>query len=211
MKAEKINIGDKFGRWEVVTDLGVRGRHYSVITKCECGTIREQKLYVLKIGRSTSCGCLRKEQQSIRGKQGFTHNLSKHPLYCIWRGIKMRCRLPSSKHYCNYGGRGIEVCHEWYNDFKIFYDWAICNGWQKGLEIDRRNNDGHYEPGNCHFVTPPVSMRNTRRNNVIEFNGVKKCITDWALYLNMSATGLSRRVKSWGIEKALTTPKIIWA
>lgn len=63
-----------------------------------------------------------------------------------------RCTDPTTERFNNYGARGIDVCVQWKNP-KIFYDWAIANGWRQGLQIDRIDNDGNYEPSNCHFVT----------------------------------------------------------
>lgn len=213
MKRLETSIGDKFGRWTVISEIKVipdnKGNlKTSVSVKCECGNEKTHFLYVLKKGVSKSCGCLRKEEQSQRGKLTYTHNLSKHPLYGIWRGIKQRCRLTTDKYFYNYGGRGVDMCDIWYDNFKIFYDWAIDNGWEKGLEINRKDNNGHYEPSNCNFVTSATNMRNTRRTHFLEFNGIRKCITDWATDIGITPTRLHRRVQSWGIEKALTTPKL---
>lgn len=68
---------------------------------------------------------------------GDKHGLSKHPLHNVWHGIKCRCYGKSSKGYNNYGALGVIMCDEWKNNFKSFYDWAISNGWEKGLQIDK--------------------------------------------------------------------------
>ena len=73
-----------------------------------------------------------------------------------------RCHNPKVEKYEIYGKRGISVCGEWRGDFKQFYDWMISNGWRKGLQIDRKNNDGNYEPNNCRLVNPKENARNTR-------------------------------------------------
>lgn len=77
--------------------------------------------------------------------------------------MKARCYYKGSSSYKHYGGRGITVCKEWENDFPTFYDWAVNNGWEKGLTIDRRNNDGNYTPNNCRFITDKENKQNTRR------------------------------------------------
>jgi hypothetical protein len=206
---QKIEIGQKFGRWTILSDLGTTPERGSlVLVKCECGNQREHFYQVLKKGLSTSCGCWRREQAKMSQAAKFTkHSLSKHPIFGLWMGMKARCFNKKSRNYPDYGGRGITVCREWLNDFKAFYDWAIANGWQKGLINDRKDNDGDYSPANCRFVTDAVSMRNTRNNNYIEFGGERLVITDWAARLDMSTTSLAKRVENWGIEKALTTPK----
>lgn len=81
-------------------------------------------------------------------------------LYGIWRHIKGRCNNPNDKVYRYYGGRGIKICEEWQNNFIYFYNWAIKNGFKKGLTIDRKGNDGHYSPENCRFVTQEINNHN---------------------------------------------------
>lgn len=83
----------------------------------------------------------------------ITHDLSKHPLYSRWQGIKQRCYNKKEKKYKDYGGRGISMCDEWRHEFTAFYDWCMSNGFNNNLHIDRINNDGNYEPNNCQFIT----------------------------------------------------------
>jgi hypothetical protein len=80
-----------------------------------------------------------------------------------------RCHGESNRPQ-NYRDRGITVCLEWRNDFMKFYEWALSNGYSDELQIDRRNNDGNYEPGNCRWVTAKVNANNRRnsRNKIIQ-------------------------------------------
>lgn len=119
-------------------------------------------------GLTVSCGCYNKEALSINKK---THGLRKHPIYNVWTGMKQRCFNGETEAYKNYGGRGITVCDEWVNSFQTFYDWAITNGWEKGLEIDREDNDGNYEPNNCHFIMPQENVWNRRLLNGLNKSG----------------------------------------
>ena len=82
-------------------------------------------------------------------------------LYRLWESIKARCYNSKRKDYPNYGGRGITVCKEWFC-FDVFKNWALENGYNPGLEIDRINNDGIYCPDNCRFVTHSENNRNKR-------------------------------------------------
>lgn len=213
LKHVEGRVGQRFGRWVVVEDIGtVRDRwafKSAVIVKCDCGAVKQLFYSVLKSKLSTSCGCYRRETASnmIKNKE-HKHNLSKHPLYQIWRGMKCRCLNPTDRGYKDYGGRGITVCDEWVNDFKSFYNWAINNGWEKGLINDRRDNNKGYSPDNCRFVDDATSMRNTRNNNNISYNGVTKCLTDWANDVGIAPNSLKKRFKlGWSIEKSLTTKK----
>src|SRR5687768_3932019 len=140
-------LGKTFGRLTIIVDdfLEICGAR-TVIAKCECGKEKRLRLGRLKNGTTKSCGCLQKELQSNRRK---THGLTKHPLYNIRTNIIRRCYNPANDNFGNYGGRGVRVCDEWFNDFKAFYDWAIANGWRKGLQVDRHpDKNGNYEPSN---------------------------------------------------------------
>ncbi len=102
------------------------------------------------------------------------HNLSKHALFTVWGNIKSRCNNPDFPQFEDWGGRGIGICPEWENDFKVFYDWCMANGWRKGLEIDREENDGDYTPDNCRFITHRKNMLNQRmrKTNKSGYKGV---------------------------------------
>ena len=114
--------------------------------------------------RDKSCGCMKKEFGKIN-KNALKHGEVKTRLYSIWGNMKNRCSNPNSQAYKYYGGRGITICPEWANDYTKFRDWSINNGYVESLEIDRRNNDGNYEPNNCRFVTRTENLRN-RRNTI---------------------------------------------
>ncbi len=102
-----------------------------------------------------------------------------------------RCRNIKNKNYHNYGGRGISVCNEWYV-FTNFYNWAISN-YQKGLELDRENNNGNYEPENCRFVTDIVNSNNRRNNIFITYTNKTQTLSQWARELNINQKTLSYR------------------
>jgi hypothetical protein len=102
------------------------------------------------------------------------HGYSRHPLYTVWRHMKDRCYNKNGGQYKDYGGRGIVVCDEWFNNAKIFINWALPL-WRKGLQIDRKNNDGNYCSENCRFVTRAENMHNTRllmNTNISGYRGV---------------------------------------
>ena len=90
-------------------------------------------------------------------KHGFRHT----KLYAVWYNMKTRCFNKKVKQYKDYGGRGITICNEWL-EFIPFRDWSLFNGYQEGLEIDREDNDGNYEPSNCRWVTNKENLRNKR-------------------------------------------------
>ena len=89
-----------------------------------------------------------------------THGKSSTKLYKKWEDLKSRCLNKNNRNFHNYGGRGITVCIEWLKDYMNFYNWAVLNGYTEGLQIDRINNDGNYEPNNCRFITHAENNRN---------------------------------------------------
>ena len=147
-----------------------RGRRIYVLCKCDCGKEKEIRLDGVISGKIESCNCFQKTKVS---ECNTTHGLSGHPLHKTWRNIKGRCYNPKSHGFEHWGGRGIIICDEWLNEFKLFYDWCIGNGWKKGLSIDRINNNGNYEPLNCRIVTHQENNCNTRLINVANNSGYR--------------------------------------
>jgi len=133
-----------------------------------------------------------------------THGKSRSPIYNTWRGMIGRCKNPSDRYYHNYGGRGISVCTEW-QDASTFIEWALANGWQEGLQIDRIENNKNYEPSNCRFVTRTVNCRNMRSNQLLTFRGITQPISAWAEETHVPhGTIRSRLRRGWTVEHALT-------
>ena len=119
----------------------------------ECGKIVERRLSAGL--RQKSCGCVK-----IKGnKNALKHGGKGTKVYEVWHSMKQRILNSKNKAYKNYGGRGITLCNEWL-EFIPFRDWALSNGYQEGLFIDRENPDGNYEPSNCRFLTIEESNRN---------------------------------------------------
>ena len=91
---------------------------------------------------------------------GIKHGLGGHPLYHVWSSMKTRCNTKLS-YGENWAGRGIKVCDEW-KTFMPFYSWAIANGYQRGLSLDRTDNNGNYTPDNCRFTDWSTQNKNKR-------------------------------------------------
>ena len=121
--------------------------------RCVCGVIKpmtSQELRRNVSGPNKSCGC----------RTGFRHGLTGTALYSVWQNMVQRCERPGHPWWRRYGGRGIKVCTEWRKDVRAFVRWALANGYRQGLEIDRIDNDGNYEPANCRFVTHSENLHN---------------------------------------------------
>ena len=106
--------------------------------------------------RNSSCSCMRTK---IRRKHRDPESGDVHPLYQTYHGIRARCYNPKNKAFVYYGGRGIVLCEEWRTSTAALISWAVNNGWAKGLEVDRVDNDGNYCPTNCEIVTHIVNSR----------------------------------------------------
>ena len=191
----------RFGRLITQKYLG----HCKWECQCDCGNATIVRADHLRSGCSRSCGCLRREDQSIRAK---THGQRKTRLYKIWQGMWFRCENPNAKCYQNYGGRGIRVCDEWHR-FEPFFDWAMVNGYQENLTIDRINNDGDYEPSNCRWADTFIQSNNKRSTRYLTFNGQRKSVGEWSLITGFSRQLIYDRVfkHGWSVEQALTLPK----
>lgn len=133
-----------------------------------------------------------------------THGMTNTRLYKIWLGIKERCCNKRCKWYRDYGARGIKVCDEWLTDFMSFYAWAMENGYQENLTIERIDNDEGYEPDNCRWATVKQQARNRRSSRLFTIGDETHCLSEWCEIYNINySTALSRLRLNWPIEKVL--------
>lgn len=174
--------GQTFGRLTVVAfdHLSANGQAYWRC-RCTCGNDKIISAAQLKWTKTSSCGCYRKEYMSKRQK---THGLGNTRLYRIWSKMKSRCYYKKHDYYDYYGGKGVSVCEEWM-DFINFYTWAINNGYDDSLTIDRINNDGNYEPSNCRWVDKITQSNNKSSNVMIEYMGKTQSLADWCRELGL--------------------------
>lgn len=134
------------------------------------------------------------------------HNLSKTRLYKIWNGMKQRCYNPNDTRYINYGARGISICDEWKHNFKAFYDWAMRNGYDDTLSIDRIDVNGNYCPENCCWETAAKQLRNKRNNVYVEYNGEFMCLSDAARVSGINRHTLRYRYHAGDRDEKLFRP-----
>lgn len=135
------------------------------------------------------------------------HGMHKSREYASWANMKARCLNPANDRFQSYGGRGIDVCERWRESFESFL--ADMGPRPPGMTLDRIDNDGNYEPKNCRWATRSEQRKNQRpniRGRKITFRGECRSIRSWAKKLGLSERTLGYRVRTWPVEKALTTP-----
>ena len=167
---------------------GTRNRINYEIT-CSCGRKTTAPIQSIKKGKKRCKSCSLKDSCAL-----ITHKLSRTRLYVIYNGMKARCYNSRDIGFKNWGGRGIVMCQEWKNDFLVFYNWAIANGYQDNLSIDRINNDGNYEPSNCRWATMKEQCNNTRKTIRLTIDGVTKTVSEWAKESPVSAKIIIQRI-----------------
>lgn len=128
--------------------------------------------------------------------------------YRAWRTMIRRCTNPKDRAYPRYGGRGISVCARWLDSVENF----IADMGRKPdptLELDREDNDGDYEPGNCRWTTRKVNDRNRRSNRMITLNGETLSLAEWCERRHLPRDTVRKRLEAgWEPQLALSTPVI---
>lgn len=142
------------------------------------------------------------------GKKGFqrTHGGNDTKEYKSWAKMLARCYNPNSTRYCDWGGRGIEVCVQWRHDFAQFLKDMGPKPTPKH-QLERIDNDGNYEPGNCKWATVAEQARNRKSTILLTFNGKTQCAKDWAAEMGFPPMLVQKRIRDgWSVERALTEP-----
>lgn len=194
--ARLIDLTNKrFGKWTVLYRFNNPNRHDKRTLwtcQCECGNIKNIDGYTLRTGQSLSCGC---------SKDGH----SKTRLYSIWIGIKDRTTCEKRLRAKDYINRGITMCDKW-NDWEVFKNWAINNGYSEDLSIDRIDNNKGYYPENCRWVDAKTQGENKRNNIVVEINGETHILSEWCRILGLNRYSVKSRILQQGLTpyEALT-------
>ena len=135
--------------------------------------------------------------------------ISKTPEYRAWYAMIARCYDTRSCIYKYYGGRGITVCAEWRTSFMAFFEYMGERPTPKH-SLDRINNDGNYEPDNCRWATwaeQASNRRHCRYKGLVEYNGERRGIAEWARIVGMRPATLATRLRhGWSIHNALIIP-----
>lgn len=182
--------GLHFGRLEVLSyQIGSKWS-----CKCVCGAIKAVTTTDLRMGKTRSCGCLQAERQSM-------HGMHATPTYTTWGAMLTRCTNQNSPKYPRYGGRGIKVCDRWLRFENFFADMGER---PLGMTLDRIDNNGNYEPGNCRWATLEQQANNTRTNRFVEVNGQRMSMAQAERSLGIPTSQLRKRLgRGWSLERAL--------
>ena len=195
MKRVEVKEGERYGRLTIIREVEPAGSSHKrvrrFLCRCDCGNEIICRLPNLKSGTTKSCGCYRKFVSSNRRD---CHHLKNTRIYRIWCGMKRRCYNKHNEHFDRYGGRGIIVCDEWKTDFMNFYDWAMSNGYDDKLSIDRINNEGNYEPSNCRWANQKQQIVNSTAAIKCSLGGNIVSLSDIADILGVSFKRIRRIV-----------------
>lgn len=198
--------GQKYGRLTVI-ERAENTQNGNACWLCQCDCMGPNSLVIvrandLKNGKTKSCGCLR-DGHPKHGGCG-TH------LYNSYCNMMDRCYNENAIGYHNYGGRGIEVCDEWNNNFSAFREWAYQNNYDEnaGLTIDRIDVNGNYCPENCRFATKKEQANNRRTNIMITYFDETHSLKEWCEILNLPYMLIQNRYTrcGWDFWTAISTP-----
>jgi len=202
-----------FGLWKVVGEPFHEGKYWLVLCRCSCGVERQVKTQNLNAGRSTVCNYgihfptpIVHGMGRVKDENGRTIRNKFTPEFEAWRSMKKRCFLECTPQRQNYGGRGITVCERW----MVFANFLADVGFRPGpgYSLDRYpDTNGNYEPGNVRWATRIEQQNNTTKNHILEHDGKRMTIADWARETGISYVVLSSRVRyGWDADRILTQP-----
>ena len=206
MKKEKINpidhIGETHGIYTIVDMLDEKDKygHYIYIGKCnECGYEKYSHY-----GGFTSKSQINICKHTVLGDR-FLHptKWENGRIGNIFRGMKQRCYNKDDHAYRWYGAKGIKICDEWLDNPKSFEDWALANGYQDNLTIDRIKEDKDYSPDNCRWITGEDNAKYKSTTSLIEIDGEVHTGTDWAKKLGFGVNTINKYIRKYGLESTI--------
>jgi hypothetical protein len=204
----KVKIGDRFGRLTLISILQHENGRRNGVFQCDCGVVKEIRISHVQQGRTVSCCCARPERARRMGQSTKRHGLKDSPEWSVWSSMRQRCNSPSHHAYANYGERGIMICERW-SSFENFYA-DMGPRPSSAHSLDRVDNNGHYEPGNCRWATKLEQGANRRTSRPVEYKGVQMTLSEWARVTGIKRSTIAERLRrGWSIDSALLPLKPI--
>ena len=201
-------VGQRFGALTVTgrADPGARKEaRWTVL--CDCGTVKSVRSSHLRYGLVLTCGSSCQYSPSKISQYKVTHGKTETVEYSTWKRIIGRCYNPNTRKYHCWGGRGIEVCERWRNSFPAFAEDMGLRPTSKH-SIDRIDNDGNYEPGNCRWATNVQQSQNKRSNRFVIIRGISATSSQWADWAGIERSTLNWRLNhGWAPEVAISAPR----
>lgn len=192
--------GQRFASLLALSNTGERTRSNDLKWRfrCDCGNEFVANGYYARSGKIVSCpSCAAERTRQASVKHGKSNTRE----FGIWIGMHTRCYNAKAKSFTDYGGRGIDICERWKNSFDNFLsDMGAAPS--KEHSIDRRDNDGNYEPGNCYWATRAEQANNKRNSIRISIDGVTRTISQWAAISGLAyETIYQRHCKSNSVDQ----------
>lgn len=195
-------IGKKYGRLTVISksedkkSKSGKTTYHMYLCKCDCGNMVEAMIGHLISGHTKSCGCLKNKW-----------NVKNERLFNCWCNMKQRCESSGRRDSKYYHDKGIRYCESW-KDYNKFQEWALSNGYDDDLTLDRIDNSKNYSPENCRWVTAQEQQRNKQNCRIYTYNGKTQTLSEWAIEYNIPFQTLASRIDKLGytFENALKKP-----
>lgn len=204
MSKIKDMTGLRFGRLFILHRVPYIGKSVHTRWKaiCDCGNETIVQGTNLRSGHTQSCGCSQKEMmQRTRTK----HGMSSTGTYRSWSGLKERCtNLNIQRHDHDYMGKGITYCERWEIFENFLEDMGVC---PEGMSIDRKDNNGNYEPSNCRWATQGQQQNNKSNNHYLNHDGVIKTCAEWDKIKGHRLSTVKQRIsRGWSISESIELP-----
>jgi hypothetical protein len=188
-----IAAGQRFGRLIAVEFVARdKSRQQRWRFRCDCGGEIIHRVSAVRCGDVRSCGCLHREAAAIQGRAKRIHGMTKSSEYNTWLNVISRCDNPSNTRWADYGGRGIKVCERWRKFENFLSDMGSKPSPKHSIE--RIDNDGNYEPGNCKWATTSEQSKNRRSNVWVMFDGKKMLLEEAVGLIGLSRSTGRRRL-----------------
>ena len=200
MNLSNNHIGETVGVYTIVEQAPYKTLDGHILFKAicnNCGVERTAKYYDLK--RTKECKHIRIDGKHRDCKMNWTNKRIKS----IFDSMKQRCYNKNDRDYKWYGEKGIKVCDEWMDNPVLFEKWAMHNGYDDTLTIDRINENKNYSPDNCRWITREQNAKYKSTTNIIDVNGEKHTGKEWSSVLGLGANVINTYIRKYGQDNTV--------